>query len=262
MTWLDRILGTSVWLLAVGCSDDGLAPPANDQGPTTAAADDNGAGTVEDNEGADSAQDSGASDPTADSTADPTADPDGTTGGGDSGSDGTGNAPPAAICIDDRECVLINDCCECAAAHIDDMVECPLDCDTPTCDVLGIGDIGVVCEDQECRLESRNCADGLIVCDALPPRCPEGSLPEVTPQGDCWTGACIPLPACEGVPSCEYCERDEVCVELLTPLGTTYRCDPIPDACGDLPTCDCLPLETCADPFDTCTEGNGTIQCS
>lgn len=258
MTWLDRILGTSVWLLAVGCSDDGLAPPANDQGATGATTNDNGAGTVGENDpgtgGADSAQDSGA-------TSDPTADPGDSTGEDGSEGGSTGEAPPA-ICIDDRECVLVNNCCECAAAHVDDMVECPLECDTPTCDVLGIPDIGVVCEEEGCRLEPRNCADGLIVCDAPPPRCPEGTLPEVTPEGDCWTGACIPQEACDGVPSCDRCERDEVCVELQTQLGSTFRCDPIPDACGGVPTCDCLPPETCADPFDTCTDGDGTIQCS
>jgi hypothetical protein len=188
----------------------------------------------------------------------------GTGGTGNTGEEGdsTGSTPPA-VCMGPRDCVLVNDCCQCAAVHADEVIdECPIDCKTPMCDALGIPDIELVCEQDECSLDRRNCADGLVTCDGPTPECPEGTLPEVTPEGDCWTGACIPVEACDGVPGCEFCDEDEVCVEVQTQQGATYRCDPVPQACGGMPTCACLPQDTCEEPFGTCEDVESGIACT
>ncbi|MCA9704686.1 MAG: hypothetical protein KDK70_02415 [Myxococcales bacterium] len=255
MRWLDGFTTLGVLILAASCADDGLAPADTDastsgQVTSTNATTDNG-GSVDG--GTTGAETQGGSTTASSPTS---------TGDEGPGSTGDTGPLPPSMCTGPRDCVLVNDCCECAASHVDDVVECPLDCDVPMCDALGIPDIGLTCEDGECGLEERNCADGLVVCDSLTPECPEGTLPEVTPAGDCWTGACIPLDACGQVPSCKFCDEDEACVELQYPLGSAFRCDPLPKACDGTPTCACLPPQTCAAPLDTCADAGGLVQCS
>jgi len=268
MKWLDRSLLASLALALAGCSDDGLAPPA-DTDPATS-----GATSSASSPGSDSDPNSGplegtdgqggSSGPEGDSTSGAGT----TTGDGESdGDDGseTGTAP-GGMCEGPDECVVINDCCQCAAAHVDDEVPaCPMECLQPMCDALGIPDIEAVCTDGGCELEPVDCSPGLVVCDMEPPRCPEGTLPEVTPDGDCWTGACVPEDACDGVPSCDACDEGEACVQVVTMLGSLYSCQDLPDDCGGVPTCACLPPDTCMAPYDTCEDGDagdGMITCS
>jgi len=250
-------------VLVMGCSDDGLAPPPLDDEGAGSGPETSGTGT-----NGDSAVDGGATgSPETGGVGDggSTGSAGGTTGadeGETGGSDGT-TGGAELICIDETQCMLIDDCCTCAAVHVDGPVEeCELDCKTTMCESLGIPDIGVVCDPEgACMLEPRNCADGVVSCDMATPRCPEGTLPEVTEQGDCWTGACIPVEACDGVPSCEWCGEDEVCVEELTQLGSLFSCQPRPDDCGGVPTCACVP-EACEEPFGLCGEAEDHITCS
>jgi hypothetical protein len=252
-------------LALAGCSDDGLAPPQDTDAASTAGS--GGPVTTGGETGTSNgttASDEGSAGPSDDSTGGP-----GTTGtGGDSGSgsdDGTTGEGPTNACETPDECVLVNDCCQCAAAHMDDEIpECPMECDQPMCDALGIPDIEVVCEDGECGLEPHDCS-GLVVCASLPPECPEGTLPEVGNGGGgggCWTGLCIPVEACDPLPGCEFCDADEACVETASQLGTSYSCRPLPDECGGVPTCECMPPDTCTAPFDACMDVDGAVQCS
>jgi hypothetical protein len=247
----------SIALLALaGCSDDGLAPPidtdagssgnvtttndGSDEGPPAST------GTVEGSGGTTSqAEDSSGS---------------GTSG---AGTGTTGELPPATTCEGPDQCVLVNDCCQCAAAHVDDEVPpCDMECDQPMCDALGLGGTGVVCLGGECRLEPHDCS-GVVACDSLPPACPEGSLPEVGPGGGgCWTGACIPAEACDPVPGCDYCEAGDACVETVTQQGAVYSCRAVPEGCDGVPTCECMPPDTCQMPFDVCADADGMIQCT
>lgn len=278
MKWLDRTfasvsplvppvglelgLALALGLGLGGCSDDGLAPPADTDAPSTSTA----GPTSGPGEGETTGADPNPGTDTSPATSGPggSSGDDGTTGTADEG-DGSSEtgAPPPSTCEAPEECVLVNDCCECSAAHVDELPpECAIDCKVPVCDALGIPDIGLVCADGTCELEPRNCAPGLVVCDSVPPRCPADTLPEVTEDGTCWTGACIPVAACDGVPSCDFCEDDEVCVQTATQLGSTYACQAIPEACGGVATCACLPPETCEEPYDTCDDGDGSIVCA
>lgn len=249
------------WLVLAGCSDDGLAPPQN--GSSTDAA----TGTLPGSEGS-----SGESDPSGPGlTTGPASDG---TGGGSSTtdasdeSDGTGTTgaepPPSMACEDADQCVLVDNCCECAAYHVDDVVpECPMDCEQPMCAALGIPDIGVVCEGGACELEPRDCS-GVVACDSLPPACPPDTLPEVGngAGGGCWTGACIPVEACDPVPGCDHCDDTEACVITQTQQGSFYSCRAVPEECAGMPTCECMPPDTCEMPFDTCIDMDGQITCS
>ncbi len=258
MNWLDRTLGIAcATLLVAGCSDDGFAQPADTDvaGTTTGVATstataDAGDETFGDESGNnDAGNDTG--DPGTTGDGGTTSPPDETTGGG-----------AEMVCVAEEDCLLINDCCACTAVHVEqDVRECDLECEMTMCDALGIPDIGLVCAEGRCELEPRNCSDAFITCDGIPPRCPEGTLPEITPEGDCWTGACIPIEACDGVPSCEFCAEGEVCVNDEAGLGTFVHCEPLPDACEGEADCDCAG-ELCVEPFDTCAAAEGVLQCS
>jgi hypothetical protein len=247
-------------LALAGCSDDGLAPPQETDAASTAGT----GGPVT------TGQETDPSNGTTASEEDSVGPSEDTTGGtGTTGSDGgtiggtTGEAPTNTCELPD-ECMLINDCCQCTAAHIDDEIpECAMKCIQPMCDALGIADIGVVCEDGECRLEAYDCS-GIVACDSLPPDCAEGTLPEVGNGGGggCWTGLCIPVEACDPVPGCEFCDAEDACVETTTQQGTTYSCRPLPEACDGVATCECMPPDTCVAPFDTCADADGLVQCS
>lgn len=255
MPCLDRTslpLSLALFVLAA-CSDDGLAPPAD-----TDAATDGGTSSVPGSATeATSAMEAGTGSASAG---------DGTTGGpgSDAGTSDdtatTGETPPSMTCEGDDQCVLVDNCCECAAYHVGDEVpECTMECLQPMCAALGIPDVGVVCEAGTCELGPYDCS-GNVVCAAAPPTCPEGALPEV--DGGCWTGACIPVQACDPVPSCADCDETEACVVLETQLGLLYSCRAMPEACAGVPTCECMPPETCESPFDTCTDVDEGVACS
>lgn len=257
-TWM--IPASLAWLALAGCSDDGLAPPIEtDAGSTSVAT---GALTNDESEGPATTGPQGESTGT---TAATTADPTSTDGTGPSDSTGTSDTdepPPTTMCEDANQCVLVDDCCQCAAVHMDDPVPvCDVDCKATMCTSLGIPDIGLVCDAGMCELDLRDCS-GVVACNSLPPDCPDGTLPEVGPEGGCWTGDCVPVAGCDPVPGCEYCNADEACVETISQVGVTYSCRAVPDACGDTPTCECMPPGTCEAPFDDCGDAEGTIQCS
>lgn len=264
MPWSNRPLithrpaGLVLAVALAACSDDGLAPPQE----TDAAGTTSGVGTQGDSGSGPGPSDSSGPQGTGGAT---TNDP-GTEGSAtDTGTEGstTGETPPAMMCEMADQCVLVDDCCQCTAVHVDDpLPECDvMECDVTTCAALGIPDIEVECVDGYCGLERRNCS-GVVACDSLPPECPEGTLPEVGPGGACWSGACIPVEACDPVPGCETCGADQACVETTTQQATTYSCRALPDECGGVATCECMPADTCAAPTDTCADMDGLIQCS
>jgi hypothetical protein len=258
MHCLDRALLplSFAWLALAACSDDGLAPPQE----TDAVGSTSGTGATTPGESDPGPADStGPLDPGPASTTDLSDDTATDTGATDGT---TGEPPPTMMCEMADQCVLIDDCCQCTAVHVDDpLPACAIDCDVPLCTTLGIPDIAVECVDGYCGLERRNCS-GLVACDAAPPPCPAGTLPEVGPGNACWSGACIPVAACDPVPGCDACGEDQACVETTTPQGTTYSCRVLPEACGGVATCACMPDDTCAPPAGDCTDVGGLIQCT
>lgn len=242
-----------MFVLTGGCSDDGVPQSGDDgasapsdgsgdgAGHTSGSAPTSGATTAGETSGA-----SGPEDDTGDG---------GTTGG----SEGTDTGAPPMQCESDRDCVTIDDCCTCAAQHVDDEVpDCPELCVVGKCQEQGIPEIGAVCRFGTCVFEKVSCDPIQVACDGPPPECGEGWLPSV--DRDCW-GGCVPAEACDVVPSCDDCPTHETCVEVQTQLGARYVCEPIAPECGEDPTCACMG-EACTEPFDTCADGPDGLQCS
>lgn len=270
------------WALVAlsGCSDDGLSP----QGGGTGAATADGAGTtasvsttVTASAGPDDGATSAAAGTAGDGTSSPTAsaddgtavgsgpaDEDGSTAGlsstagdtstggdaGPTGGDtGTTGADPGMACEVDADCVVVNDCCSCTAAHAEDMIDaCPVKCDQTACDAAGLAGIEAQCVFGSCELVPVPCNDAGVFCDDPQPDCPDGTLPSVTEDGNCWTGNCVPAEACDVVPDCTWCSDADTCVQTATQLGFFYACWPTNLECAAGPSCDCMG-EVCTDPF-------------
>ncbi|MCY0989420.1 hypothetical protein OV203_19930 [Nannocystis sp. ILAH1] len=91
---------------------------------------------------------------------------------------------------------------------------------------------------------------GEVVCDALPPDCPPGTLPGVSDQL-CWTGACVPVISCWTVPSCGLCPESFICVNYDSVFGGDRKCLPRPTACDGEVDCECAG-DACEGEYDLC----------
>lgn len=270
---------------------DGGDDDDDDDTAPTVSADDSGSATLTDPSGPSDTSSSGGTDSSATTTSptDGTADTgsssdagssdgstsDGATTGDASSDDGSSDGSssdggstdtgpdPADECVVDDDCVLVNDCCTCAAIPA---TEPPPDCDIvacliPTCQSEGIPSAEAVCEFGSCEIASVECNPSFVSCDQDPPDCADGFYPAVDLDAGCWTGTCVEAEVCETVPSCDDCPADETCVEYSTQLGPQYHCSPIPDACDGTPSCACM-SDACEAPFDSCGDGPSGISCS
>lgn len=229
---MNRVMAC-LWVFSlVACSDDGLGSGASEGGSGTGSASNGDASNGE-----------------------------GTTHGGTSadGSGGPGSAGPttdgesSTLCEGDDDCLLVNDCCSCAAIHVDDpMPPCDLqECFAPTCDANGMIDPQVWCRFGTCEFVPLSCSPFLVACDEAPPECGEGTVPSVVES--CW-GPCVPASACDVVPSCDDCPDGEACIETSTQLGWTFSCEPIDPSCDGTPDCTCMGV-VCEDPFECVPAG-------
>jgi len=253
-------------LLAVGCSDDGVPADGTASNGSTGADDDGGDddGTATSPTGSTTVSTTGTA--TSDATDDGTTGDEAGTSFGETtavGSDDTsGTTGPAPMCESHDECVLVDDCCNCTAIHqSEEPPPCDIDaCLQSTCSAMGVTMPAAVCDAGSCAVVPQSCDDSLVTCESLPPKCPPNSVPGVDANTMCWTGFCVPVELCEVVPACDFCEEGEACVEYLAQLPQ-IMCVPIPEACGGVPTCDCMGAVACQDPFTVCTDGPEGIQC-
>src|SRR5687767_6486611 len=218
-------LWLSLALVALGaCSDDGVSPDAaatgGDQGfgdgsgstgsvsttATVTAGNDpdgpDGAGTAGDGESG-GLDDGAPGDSSEGAQSTSGVSDDGTSGDMSTGEEGTTAEPPppGKSCESDRDCIVVNDCCTCGAAHVDeDLERCPELCEAPTCDAIGIDDPTAMCVLGQCELVPITCDASLVFCESRPPDCGAGSLPGVNAKTNCWTGQCVPSEACDVVP--------------------------------------------------------------
>jgi hypothetical protein len=81
---------------------------------------------------------------------------------------------------------------------------------------------------------------GAISCDALPPDCPDGTLPGR--RDGCWTGYCIPYGDCDELPACSSLAEAD-CIE---------RSDCEPTYVGNSCTCSATSCTCQSWSFDTC----------
>ena len=164
-------------------------------------------------------------------------------------------------CNIDADCTLYSDCCSCQSAPMGEIPDqCDLSCKETRCEALGID--GAVCRFGVCATSRVNCDATMVSCNALPPECPAGLLPQVNQSGDCWTGECVRGIQCESVPSCDSCpESGWTCVSYQA-FVTKYVCEPVPAACEGTPTCDCAGDLYCTDDFSVCNELNDAVTCA
>ena len=147
-------------------------------------------------------------------------------------------------CVDDKDCVINNDCCECDAQHVDEPVaNCPMECLISSCESQGLPAAQAVCRWGVCTFAKVPCNPLGVTCKALPPECGPGSAPGVQEDGDgkCWTGWCVPLEACDWAPECAACDAVPglTCVAKLQ-KGAYVLCEPTPPGCGEGPVeCGC-----------------------
>ncbi|CAN96284.1 hypothetical protein predicted by Glimmer/Critica [Sorangium cellulosum So ce56] len=186
----------------------------------------------------------------------------GTGGSGSGGTAGQGGAEPE--CSVDEDCRLASDCCTCGAypASAEAPEACAEDCDQYRCERYAVE--RAMCFAGRCTVAtSHNCSPLFAECDALPPECPEGTLPSVA-DNRCWTGQCVPIELCGFRPDCTGCDDDHVCFRGFNDAaGTPYYCQPRPLACEGQVTCACASALCSSLGFQSCTDADdGVMQCS
>lgn len=161
----------------------------------------------------------------------------------------TTGEPAGPECDVDADCKLHSDCCACEGVPVDEEVaNCEKECKQPLCSEFGVE--AAVCRLGVCETERLSCDQSKVVCDAPTPDCPDGTLPETTPE--CWTGKCVPSALCDVVPGCEFCGPEQFCVTKLGEGVFPTVCEPLPGACGGTSSCNCVAELVCIEPFGQC----------
>lgn len=188
-----------------------------------------------------------------------------TSGGGSSGTTGGADVVP---CTDDSDCSLVTNCCYCdviAAGEVP--ADCPvMECLIDTCSTYDLKDSKPVCRFGRCTFSKINCNPNGVICKSLPPTCGPGTLPTINANGDCWSGQCAPIEACNWAPDCASCVDKEdplVCV-FKAQKGAYHVCEPKPVDCGDMQDIDCGCGQQICDaspPHTVCHDNNPDITC-
>jgi hypothetical protein len=185
----------------------------------------------------------------------------GETSTGETSTGETTGGPGVAECAGAKDCKLHNDCCVCEGVPAEAMpMDCAKQCVISTCEALKID--AAECRFGTCRTERLRCDGQNVQCDIPTPECPPGSVPEVTENNACWTGACVPLEHCDVVPTCADCQADEMCVTDDTQLGVKRRCEPVPPECQGPPDCDCAGVACDQGAYKVCGEAPDGLHCS
>lgn len=164
-------------------------------------------------------------------------------------------------CAVDADCELAGDCCGCVAYNpsMGAPGNCGGACGPDVCEQLGL--VAATCDAGTCRVRGLSCDQTAVLCDAAPPACPAGELPQVAEQ--CFTGGCLPVAYCDWVPDCSHCPEDEHCVVTQTEGCEQRSCIPSIDECpAGPPTCDCLGNIACQAPYAACAIDGEDIVCS
>lgn len=230
-------------------SQSGSASSSTTEGGSGSTSDGSSEGTGTASEGTTAATD------TSDATTDAT---DATT---DATTNATTETGGAGECQVDADCTLASDCCACVGLPNGEPPDlCMSQCDTNRCESLGV--TKAVCRFGTCETERVGCDDTKILCDAVPPQCPAGTVPMVDSMGVCYTGECVPPSMCDRVPECALCPPEMMCVSTVTLEGIPHTCEPIPVACGGVPSCACAANDVCDDVYYECSEQGSELTCS
>lgn len=162
-------------------------------------------------------------------------------------------------CEVDEDCAIAGDCCSCVAYNpsMGSPGNCGGNCKQDKCSEWGLD--AAACEAGVCVVKGKSCNADKVTCEIAVPECGPGTLPQVI--GDCYTGECLALEACDWVPDCALCEGS-ICAITEGPGCTHRRCiEPIPE-CDGQPPCACLGQIFCQPPHDNCSEDQGALVCS
>jgi hypothetical protein len=171
---------------------------------------------------------------------------------------GSAGVSAVAECEKDGDCALLDDCCSCMPLAPGEKAP---DCGTDECFVSACGSKGVsavTCAAGQCVLVT-DCDDSKVLCESLPPSCPEGEVPTV--GGACWSGQCIKASYCPLVSSCDACDKADACVVHVTQMGQQTHCVEVPDVCKGHVGCACLGAAVCTPPWDFCSETSTQLDC-
>lgn len=188
--------------------------------------------------------------------------------GGTSGSGGSGGSGGAAgsaggdlgingrvgECMEDADCKLVGDCCNCYSVPLNEdvPVACAADCAIDRCTTM---DVTPICMMGRCVFEENCDAMYQEVCTMVPPECGPGQQPIV--RDGCF-GECIDARDCRGVSSCDVCAPGQACVfpneKAWGRSPMIYlQCWDVAPACDGVPTCECMGDEMCSPIW--CREG-------
>jgi hypothetical protein len=198
-----------------------------------------------------SAGDAGAGGPTSGGTSSGGTSSGGTSSGGMAGS-GAGEGGTAGggqpECQTAEDCRMVSDCCGCRSEPVDAPTFCALPCERDACAEIMVDSEEVECVFGRCVI-ARSC-DSQVGCPALPPNCPEGTVPSVL--DDCW-GPCLPPTECRTVSGCAAC-GDAFCVEFQA-QRSVFHCVTRVDQCDLENYCECLGV--CGE----CSETDDQVAC-
>lgn len=182
-------------------------------------------------------------------------------GGGAAGNGGSGGSggtvdPSLPECVEDSDCTLISDCCQCAGVPSKDpLPECPgIECFAPTCDSIGLPSATAVCRAGRCVVDA-DCNHGHALCDSLPPTCPPGQTAFVS--NGCW-GGCINATECREIGSCTQCPNEHACVENVA-FTVERHCVSVPADCTGQVNCACMGSFTCIQPYGACIDTSAPV---
>ena len=167
---------------------------------------------------------------------------------------------PGGECVEDSDCTLHNDCCDCLAVPApDELAICKKGCDQKQCELLEIS--AATCRFGVCVTEKVPCDPMKVACDSLPPECPKGQVASV--KDGCWSGHCVPAISCDVVPSCDLCPDGFMCVFKEAQIPMPPTCEPIPAQCDGKIDCGCAGQQVCIDGFDACNKvGDDELHCA
>lgn len=177
--------------------------------------------------------------------------------GGTSGSGGTGGTSGSGggagingrvgECVDDADCKLVGDCCNCFAVPLNEdlPVACPADCAIDRCTTI---DVTPVCLMGRCVFDETCDSMHQEICTIVPPECGPGQQAIV--RDGCF-GECVDARDCRGVSSCDACAPGQACVGPgENGWGSTphsyFQCWDVDPACDGAATCECMGLDLCS----------------
>lgn len=102
------------------------------------------------------------------------------------------------------------------------------------------------------------CNADTVSCKGIAPECDEGFLPGVFDKR--WTGDCIPIEACDWVPSCDSCSADQVCMHERRSGCDYARCVENLPECAGSEVCPCTGAILCEG--GTCAPASDGFSCN